>query len=154
MTLAGTELVLGMDWLASLGDIKANFQDMFIKWEGGGQKFKIRGERSLSKQQVSLKSMRKALLSEEERYLLQYWEMQSEGAELQLLPEVKEVLEAFSDVFQAPTGLPPAREQDHAIVLKPGAPAPNIRPYRYPHYQKDEIEKFVNEMLFADIIRP
>lgn len=36
MTLAGTELVLGMDWLASLGDIKANFQNLVIKWKGGG----------------------------------------------------------------------------------------------------------------------
>lgn len=26
MTLGGTEVVLGMDWLASLGDIKANFK--------------------------------------------------------------------------------------------------------------------------------
>lgn len=39
-------------------------------------------------------------------------------------------------------------------MLKEGAPIPNLRPYRYPHYQKNEIEKFVGEMLQARIIRP
>src|ERR1044072_2000244 len=34
--LGGTEVVLGMDWLASLGDIEANFKNLEIKWESQG----------------------------------------------------------------------------------------------------------------------
>lgn len=41
---------------------------------------------------------------------------------------------------------------DHAITLKEGTGIPNIRPYRYPHYQKMEIEKLVRELLEAGII--
>lgn len=43
---------------------------------------------------------------------------------------VLQLLSEFEDVFQEPVGLPPPREQDHAITLKEGAPIPNIRPYR------------------------
>ncbi|KAF7810565.1 Transposon Tf2-12 polyprotein [Senna tora] len=38
------------------------------------------------------------------------------------------------------SGLPPLRSRDHAILIKEGAQPPNIRPYRYAHSQKTEIE--------------
>jgi len=37
--------------------------------------------------------------------------------------------------------------------LEPGAKPVNVRPYRYPHYEKGEIERLVDEMLKADIIK-
>ena len=67
--------------------------------------------------------------------------------------EIRRVMQEFSAVFQAPTGLPPRRDYDHSIVLKEGAAISNIRPYRYPYYHKTEIEKIVNEMLQAGIIQ-
>jgi len=60
----------------------------------------------------------------------------------------------LDDVFQAPSGLPLPRSHDHAIMLKEKADIPNIRPYRYPHYQKAEMEKIIEEMLQIGIIRP
>lgn len=38
--------------------------------------------------------------------------------------------------------------------LKPGVGPVNIRPYRYPQFQKDEIERLVAETLAARIIQP
>ena len=67
---------------------------------------------------------------------------------------VSAVLNEYEDVFQEPQGLPPSRWHDHAIVLKEGANIPNLRPYRYPHYQKNEIERLVDDMLRSGIIRP
>lgn len=60
----------------------------------------------------------------------------------------------FEGVFQSPSGLPPNMWHDHSIALKEGASIPNLRPYRYPHYQKTEIEKLVTDMLISGIIRP
>lgn len=51
-------------------------------------------------------------------------------------------------------GLPPVRPTDHRIVLQEGAPPVSIRPYRYNHFQKDEMERPVAEMLAAGIIQP
>jgi hypothetical protein len=49
---------------------------------------------------------------------------------------------------------PPTRSFDHKINLTEGAQPTCVRPYRYPYYQKEEIEKIVGEMLTTGIIRP
>ncbi|XP_024019767.1 uncharacterized protein LOC21411464 [Morus notabilis] len=69
-------------------------------------------------------------------------------------PLLAPTLRDFADVFQEPTGLPPHRQLDHHIPLQPNAPPVKVRPYRYPHFQKGEIECLVNEMLAAGIIQP
>ncbi|XP_071918893.1 uncharacterized protein [Coffea arabica] len=55
--------------------------------------------------------------------------------------EVQQIIEDFKDVFQTPTELPPTREIDHWIPLKQGSQAFKMKPYRYPHSQKGEIER-------------
>ena len=42
---------------------------------------------------------------------------------------------------------------DHHIHLLPGAEPVSVRPYKYPHFHKEEIEKLVEEMLQAGVIR-
>ena len=68
-------------------------------------------------------------------------------------PEIQDLLDAFGDVFEEPKSLPPHRELDHRILLKPGTTPVNVRPYRYPILQKDIIEQTVREMLQAGVIR-
>jgi hypothetical protein len=51
------------------------------------------------------------------------------------------LLDAFEEVFAAPTGLPPKRAHDHHILLKPNAQPVAVRPYQYPAAQKDELER-------------
>ena len=57
-------------------------------------------------------------------------------------------------MFETPKGLPPIHDHDHAIHLILGSVPPNIRPYRYPYFQKSEIERMIAEMLEAGIIQP
>ena len=57
--------------------------------------------------------------------------------------EISSLLEQYSSVFAALTGLPPQREHDHHIPLQPQTGPISVRPYRYPYYQKNEIEKMV-----------
>jgi len=67
---------------------------------------------------------------------------------------LQEILDLFPNVFQAPSGLPPKRSHDHSIILRPSSEAISVRPYRYPHIQKTEIEKQVAELLELGMIRP
>ena len=54
--------------------------------------------------------------------------------------ELQSLLLEYSDLFQAPTSLPPLRACDHEIPLIPGVTPVFVRPYRYPPKLKDEIE--------------
>jgi len=67
---------------------------------------------------------------------------------------MKELLQEFLDLFNNPSSLSSIREVDHRITLKEGTEPVNVRPYRYAHYQKNEIEKQVQDMLTTEIVRP
>jgi hypothetical protein len=69
--------------------------------------------------------------------------------------DLQRIIDKHSKVFEdIPKGLPPTRNHDHEIHLIPRSVPPNIRPYKYPYTQKSEIERMVEEMLEACIIRP
>ena len=63
------------------------------------------------------------------------------------------LLEEFEQVFDEPVGLPPSRGKEHSINLEAGTKEVSVRPCRYPHAQKEEIEKQITAMLSAGIIR-
>ncbi|KAK4413522.1 hypothetical protein Salat_2764800 [Sesamum alatum] len=66
---------------------------------------------------------------------------------------ILDLLVEFSDLFEEPKTLPPRRDQDHAITLKPGSPPINVRPYRYPTLQENKIERMIQSMLESGVIR-
>lgn len=81
--------------------------------------------------------------------------MELSPSESELLPpEVRQILDNFSEVFESPKGLPPRREYDHSIRLMPRATPVAKRPYRIPPHLKDELEKQITEMLESGVIRP
>jgi hypothetical protein len=72
----------------------------------------------------------------------------------QLPTALQILLSNYADVFATPKGLPPPRLQDHAIPLVEGSNPVKVRPYRYPHSQKSQIESMVHDMLQEGIIQP
>jgi len=65
----------------------------------------------------------------------------------QMEPELALLLYTYSVVFDTPTILPPQRSHDHAFPLLEGSQPVKVKPYKYSHNQKEEIEKLVNNML-------
>ena len=64
------------------------------------------------------------------------------------------MLDKFQQLFQSPTSLPPIKGHEHAIIMREGSEPMNVRPYRYPQFQKYEVERLIKEMLAIGIIQP
>ncbi|XP_021596642.1 uncharacterized protein LOC110603250 [Manihot esculenta] len=121
LPLEGYDVVLGTQWLRTLGPIIWDFSDLLMTFNLDGKQ--IIGDQSDSPE-----------ISKQH-------------------PQIQALLDKFRVVANEPVGLPPQRLHDHKIPLKNSEPI-SVRLYRYPHYQKTEIEKIVSEMLTAGIIRP
>lgn len=58
-----------------------------------------------------------------------------------IIPAIEALLTKFHSLFQTPTSLPPTRSITHHFTLRPNIEPINVRPYRYPYFQKAKIEK-------------
>lgn len=67
--------------------------------------------------------------------------------------EIGYLIEQYHHLFHNPTTFPSHWVIDHKIHLLPNTKSVNVRPYRYSHYQKREMEKLVAKMLDKGIIR-
>jgi hypothetical protein len=106
----------------------------------------LKGQEGCKKQSVALQSIINKPRPIGDGFL---WELKEEkpkqggtsSLSAQQQTEIELLLLEFDHVFQSPTGLPPRRSRDHAITLVEGQGPVNVRPYRYPHHHKNEIEK-------------
>lgn len=60
--------------------------------------------------------------------------------EVESWPDLSKILEKYENILAEPAELPQDRKTNHNINLVEGAQPVNVHPYRYPHYQKSEIE--------------
>lgn len=160
------DLILGVQWLKSLGKIVWDFDQLQMEFYVQGRKCLLRSAKTPSNKLINSKKFTKSLNSEAEicfLYLdnetptlsvpkLQLLSLEADSSELPL--ELQDLLVDFEDVFQEPTDLPPRRPGfDHKIPLKDDIIPFNLRPYRYSIVQKNVVDKLVTEMLDQGIIR-
>ncbi|XP_017428812.2 uncharacterized protein LOC108336878 [Vigna angularis] len=140
--LSGVDVILGITWLASLGEIKVDWGQLIMKVAHGGEEVEIKGDPALTRRVVTPE----ALIKEKGIEIMTLvWSL----SQTELMDE-----EIEKNSLTYPQGLPPERRVDHRIPLKEGSEPVNVRPYRYPHGMKIEIERQVEEMLNLGIIRP
>lgn len=154
LQVSGCEVVLGAIWLKTLGDILWNFETMRMRFAFQGMVYSLQGLTEPQTSIVSCKTMHKLLKKEKEAVLVQVSLHTTSVHNTVVHPEIQSLIQKYQDVFAAPTSLPPARAQDHRIELLPNTPPINVRPYRYPHFQKKEIEKIVQELVDSGVVRP
>ncbi|GJV68140.1 retrotransposon gag domain, retroviral aspartyl protease [Tanacetum coccineum] len=126
-SLGGADLVLGIQWLATLNTVQANWKELFMIFSIDGKRYKLQG--ISSGPQISSSFQHLAI-------------------DPQIPPcipaPLQPIVTQYKAVFEEPQHLPPVRSQTHSILLLPNSTPHNIHPYRYPHSQKNKIvvEKF------------
>jgi hypothetical protein len=164
------EIVLGTQWLRMLGPIWWDFSKLLMRFSWGGREVELRGIKPPLHRVVANRSMGRELQKRRCGWICQILPANQEdpiegtlhaitlgtqqGGPSPTEAQLVSLLKAFTELFHEPQGLPPNRPHDHHIQLKPGSGPTNIRPYRYPHYQKNEIEKIVKELLQSGVVRP
>ncbi|KAA0061363.1 peroxidase 64 [Cucumis melo var. makuwa] len=152
-----------MQWLYSLGVTETDWRNLTMTFVHEGKKIIIKGDPSITKTRVGLKTLMKAWTDSDQGYLVECRALQggvilSEEVmeeEVNMVPaDVQTMLDKFNDVFEWPETLPPRRAIEHQIHMKLGTVPVNVRPYRYAFHQKAEMERLVDEMLSSGIIQP
>lgn len=129
--LGGVDIILGVAWLATLGEVTINWGTLAMRFRHEGQKVTIHGDPTLTQELVSLAALLKVREVEAITVIwnlgLTEWEEGSRG-EKQLTQEQKgeleKVLGEYGEVFQASQGLPPIRKWDHMIPIKEAIQVP------------------------------
>ncbi|WVY91168.1 hypothetical protein V8G54_036682 [Vigna mungo] len=137
-SLGSADIVLGLEWLASLGEVRADFGNLRLSIGKGLQEHVLRGDPILSRSESSLKSLWHDFKQQGTCFVIKWEEITHSGTIL-VPPQVLSILAANEDIFQAIEGLPPSREHDHSIHLQEGAAIPSL---------------LIQEMLQAGVIRP
>eukprot|EP00253_Pinus_taeda_P024850 PITA_24850 len=154
--MGGCNIVLGVEWLRTLGPITMDFQELYMSFKQNNSTHTLHGLQAGAPSVISSHQMEKLLKKGHHGVVAQFNAIQVvETRPLPIHPEMQQLLNTHRMVFDKPHELPPSRgEHDHSITLVPGAQPPNVRPYRYPFTQKNEIEKIIKELLEAGVIRP
>ncbi|XP_059277948.1 uncharacterized protein LOC132032198 [Lycium ferocissimum] len=121
LPLGSCEVVLGVQWLLTLGDIKMNFNKLTMEFWYKGKKHLLRGNQS----QLCMIQVVPTMCTE--LYALETKE------EANTDPRILAVIQEFRELFAEPTQLPPSKGVfDHRIVLHNGIVQPSCSPFASP----------------------
>ena len=110
LPLEGYEAVLGTQWLRTLGEILWNFSKMTMRFNISGKEILLKGLTRPKDKVVADTSLWRNTKKPAIGAFLQLDVVREVAVDKsQLMPEVQELLDAFSDLFEEPIGLPPTR---------------------------------------------
>jgi hypothetical protein len=143
MNLPDTNIILGVQWLNTLGPITTNYKTMEMSFtEEGGQKAVLRGMTGNVAKVFTAKRMEAIFRRDEIVYAAEcrISAHVDEQGKIHYTPEIQEILDKHHKVFgPIPPGVPPDRGFEHIIELEGGAKPVITTPYKHPKKYKDEI---------------
>jgi hypothetical protein len=157
LPIHGADVVLGVQWLSSLGPFLADYSVPCIQFCHNNRPITISGDTTSTPTHASFAQFTRYLSTDSIASIHSISVPQLDSSPPfpdTPTPELSAILEEFDSVFAEPQGLPPHRAQDHHIHLEPHSSPVNVRPYRYPQCHKEVMTRMIQEMLTAGIIRP
>lgn len=166
LPLVCVDLILGIQWLITLGPVLWDFTKLHMEFTTGGRRFVLRGTKPFRIKLINNKTFTQAVQQGAQMCFL-YMDssgnqldvptckaVPQEGPQVEIPTQIQDLISEYDDIFTDPKFLPPPRLGfDHKIPLKEGSTPVNLRPYRYSIIQKDIVDKFVDEMLTQGIIQ-
>jgi hypothetical protein len=158
MDLPDTNVILGVQWLSTLGPITTNYKTMEMSFNGeNGKRVTLRGMSGNAPRVVTTKCMEAIFRREDIVYAAECLisvQVDKEGHP-HYSHDIQKIIDNHNKVFEPiPPGPPPDRGFEHIIELEEGAKPVITTPYRHPKKYKDEIEKAIKELLDMGHIRP
>ena len=145
------DIIIGLDWLKKFrGQILCAEEKVVLRGPGKQRvSYKVVDENPGMKI-VSLMSMIREAEAGESVYLCFVQDLSREGAVMEEIPVVNE----FPDVFREDFGMPPIREIDFTVTLKPGTGPIAKAPYRMAPAEMKELKSQLDELMAKGYIRP
>jgi hypothetical protein len=161
LPVAGADVILGASWLATLGPHVADYASLTLKFFLNGKFVTLVGEPMVRPEPAQFNHLKRFCNTDAiAECFTVHWLKNHEAADIfkelptNTEPEIAMLLHNYQNVFKTPTALPPTRAHNHAIPLLEGTNPVKVKPYRYPHSQKTQIEHMVQDMLQQGIIQP
>jgi hypothetical protein len=141
INMGGYEIVLGAEWVRTLGPILMDFKELTMKFDYEGQQYKFQGITSSSPEIISSHRMENLLKKVHSSIISQLHAIQSTETPY-VSQDLQSIISKHQVVFSTPQRLPPSHGvHDHSIPLVLGILPPNIRPYHHPFSQKMKLRK-------------
>lgn len=140
LPLCGTDIVFGVQWLKSLDPVLTDYNSLTMKFIHDGQLIELKGTSETPLTAISPTQLHRLLQT---RSASEFFHIRvcPQVAPLPTThPTILSIINQFPTLFQPPTQLPPSRTTNHSIHLLPNSTPVNVQPYKYPHFQKQEIE--------------
>ena len=152
----GADLVLGVQWLQTLGSFLSDYTIPSIQFSYNNTPITLTGNTSTQPSLATFSQYCRFVFTDaiSSAHTISFSQIDSPPIKIPPHPEIAPILTKFASVFSSPQGLPPNRPLNHHIHLLPQAKPVNVRPYRYPQFQKEIMTSMIRDMLAEGVIRP
>ena len=147
LPIEGADVVLGIEWLRTLGPIQADFAIPSMAFTHLNKQITLTATNPPTPTQGTYHQLchnisnhtitSLHLLSIDTHSMIPIsleTSLQTPSSPLYQLPQsIQTILRKHKSIFKPPHGLPPPRPHDHHIPLLPKTGPVNVRPYKYPH---------------------
>ena len=160
LEISGADAVLGIEWLKQFGQVTTDYTFFMMRFNHLGQEVSLRADVATGPEPASATQVKRMLHTGSTSALFHLRIIPTNPIDETTthlphsLESITKLILRYDQLFQPPKSLPPSREVNHRITLLPSTAPVNVRPYRYPHFQKAEIERQIAELLSPGFVRP